>query len=631
MNKEPIIGKEFVWVDAAEFDNYGGWVLDQQSMDTQKSSYLMAHGLGIPVEDASTAITFNELGAYRLWVRTRDWVGIWKNAELSPAMRAQGTPGRFRILLNDAAIPKDFGTEKAHWHWQDGGIVDIAELSAKLSLHDLTGFNGRCDAILFSQDPDFVPPDPPDESQALRSGLKPMQVVEKSGYDLIVAGGGIAGICAAISASRMDCRVALIQNRPVLGGNNSSEVRVGLSGLIRQKPYEALGNLVDEISHVGYWTCRDAKEHPDWPRSREYLQQVKNNPTLCDAHNAETADFYQDKRKLKALLAEKNVDLFLDTHFDAVEMDGNRIRAVTGQNTRTNQRIRFAGTLFADCTGDGSVGFLAGADFRTGREDKNQTQESLAPEVEDELVMGTSVQWNSRATTEVSLFPECPWAIQFDGETCIPIVKGDWDWETGANQNQVTEAEQIRDYALRAVFGNWSVLKNHPKFQKQYAKRSLYWVAYIGGKRESRRLLGEVILCQQDIVEQRSFPDACVTTTWTIDLHYPEKSVCACDAFRSEAHHLEITPYPIPYRCLYSRNIDNLFMAGRNISVTHVALGTVRVMRTTGMMGEVVGMAASLCRIHKCNPAEIYNEHLEGLKKLLGKGVPGKSIHPHDA
>jgi hypothetical protein len=146
-------------------------------------------------------------------------------------------------------------------------------------------------------------------------------------------------------------------------------------------------------------------------------------------------------------------------------------------------------------------------------------------------------------------------------------------------------------------------------------------VAYIGGKRESRRLLGDVILRQQDIVEARAFPDASVTTTWTIDLHYPKEHICACEAFRSEARHIKINPYPIPYRCLYSRNVANLLMAGRNISVTHVALGTVRVMRTGGMMGEVVGMAASLCQKHGTLPRGVYENHLPELQALMHRGV----------
>ncbi|MCX7010519.1 MAG: FAD-dependent oxidoreductase, partial [Kiritimatiellaeota bacterium] len=139
--------------------------------------------------------------------------------------------------------------------------------------------------------------------------------------------------------------------------------------------------------------------------------------------------------------------------------------------------------------------------------------------------------------------------------------------------------------------------------------------------RESRRLLGDVVLRQQDIVGQRDFSDACVTTTWTIDLHYPKTPTCACEAFQSEARQLKIKPYPIPFRCLYSRNVANLMMAGRNISVTHVALGTVRVQRTTGMMGEVVGMAAALCAQHATTPRGVFQKHLDELKQLMQRGA----------
>jgi len=236
--------------------------------------------------------------------------------------------------------------------------------------------------------------------------------------------------------------------------------------------------------------------------------------------------------------------------------------------------------------------------------------------------MGTSVQWNSVLGESPSEFPECPWAVQFTAETCLPTTRGDWNWETGFHMDQVSEIEQIRDYALRIVFGNWSVLKNHPRYQDEFANRHLAWAAYIGGKRESRRILGDIVLTQQDIVTLREFADASVTTTWTIDLHYPKKPRCACDAFQSNAEQLKITPYPIPYRCLYSRNIDNLMMAGRNISVTHVALGTVRVQRTTGMMGEVLGMAASICSREDCDPRDVHEGHLSELQGLMRSGVP---------
>ncbi|MFA7002836.1 MAG: FAD-dependent oxidoreductase, partial [Verrucomicrobiia bacterium] len=321
---------------------------------------------------------------------------------------------------------------------------------------------------------------------------------------------------------------------------------------------------------------------------------------------------------------EKNVRLFLNTHVIRAEKQGDHIAAVIGKSIISSRETKFRGRIFADCTGDGTLGFLAGADFRVGREAKSETGESRAPEKADQQVMGTSVQWYAEEEQQASPFPDCPWAVQFNNETCQKLTKGDWDWETGMNLDQVTEIERIRDHALRVTFGNWAFLKNHSDMKAKVAKHRLAWVACIGGKRESRRLLGDVILQEQDVVGQRPFPDACVTTTWSIDLHYPHPEntrLFPGEEFRSIARHTKIKPYPIPFRCLYSRNVQNLMMAGRDISVTHVALGTVRVKRTTGMMGEVLGMAAALCTQHSTSPRGVYEQHLEELKTMMTRGV----------
>jgi len=174
------------------------------------------------------------------------------------------------------------------------------------------------------------------------------------------------------------------------------------------------------------------------------------------------------------------------------------------------------------------------------------------------------------------------------------------------------------------AMSNWSFLKNHSKNKEMYTGSKLDWVAYVAGKRESYRLVGDLLLTELDLIHDKIYPDGTACSTWTIDLHYPDpkntKNFPGAE-FKSIAKHIPIYPYPIPYRCLYSKNIDNLFMAGRNISVTHVALGTIRVMRTTGMLGEVVGMASSLCIKNKCKPRAIYKEHLSELKKLMKNGV----------
>jgi hypothetical protein len=498
-------------------------------------------------------------------------------------------------------------------------------------LHDLTGFDGRCDAMVFSTDHQLGPPNHEPAMRAFRGKLlgHPDPPPDAGEFDVVVVGGGMAGCCTAVSAARHGCRVALIQNRPVLGGNNSSEVRVGLSGLIHQEPYPKLGNLVDEIGPVGHWNLWEAEREPDSPRSQRILAVIEKHPEK-KIHNAGPPSNYEDQKKIDVVRSEKNIRLFLNMHANEVELSGNRIASVVAQNIRTGERQRFRARLFADCTGDGNLGVLAKADYREGREARTETGEELAPDQGDYLVMGTSVQWYSVEERTPSTFPDCPWGVQFDDKTCTKSTRGDWDWETGAHRDQVAEFERIRDYALRVTFGNWAVLKNHERFKSEFARRRLAWVAYVGGKRESRRLLGDIILRQQDIVSGTEFPDACVTATWSIDLHYPKRPACACEAFRSEARTLKIAPYAIPYRCLYSRNIENLMMAGRNISVTHVALGTVRVQRTTGMMGEVLGMAAVLCKKYGCDPRDVYEQHLAEFRGLLQQGVPSAPVREED-
>ncbi|MFQ6034383.1 MAG: glycoside hydrolase family 88 protein [Sedimentisphaerales bacterium] len=582
-----------ILIEAEGFEQLGGWVIDQQFMDQMGSPFLLAHGLGQPVKDATTTVALPVKGRYRVWVRTRDWVAPWK---------APGAPGRFQLLIDGQAVKTTFGTEGQQWHWQDGGTVKIDKKHVTLALHDLTGFEGRCDAIVLTSDMGLLPLNEGRQMAEFRRKILglPEKPEDAGSFDLVVVGGGIAGTCTAVSAARLGLQVALVQDRPVLGGNNSSDVRVHLGGKINLPPYPALGNVVRELDSGYHGNAREAR-------------------------------YYADKKKLRVVQAEKNIKLFLNMHAYKVEKKANRIIAVIARNTRNSRELRFVAPLFADCTGDGTIGYLAGADFQMGRESRDQTGESLAPEKPDKMTLGTSVLWYSVETDEPTAFPECPWALQFTEQSCQHATMGNWDWETGLHRDTIAEAEYIRDYLLRAIYGNWAFQKNHSKDQAKYANRKLAWVAYIAGKRESRRLLGDVILKQQDIQGRREFPDAFVTTTWSIDLHYPQPKNAQqfAEPFRAIAEQKPIEPYPIPYRCLYSRNIENLFMAGRDISVTHVALGTVRVMRTCGMMGELVGMAASLCKKYNTTPRGVYQHHLAELKELAQRGV-GKRATAED-
>jgi hypothetical protein len=301
-----------------------------------------------------------------------------------------------------------------------------------------------------------------------------------------------------------------------------------------------------------------------------------------------------------------------------------KITKVFTQNIQTGEKLSFSAPLFADCTGDGTIGVLAGAEFMTGRESKATFNEPTAPEEGDNLTMGVSVQWFSEKKEKAVPFPDIQWALPWNEAKAEAITRGDWNWETGMGLDMTTEFERIRDYGMLVVFSNWSYVKNHSKAKSKLANEGLRWVAFVGGKRESRRLVGDYVLIEQDLTEQRVYPDGTAPTSWTIDLHYPDPENSALfpgQEFKSIAKHIKIYPYPIPFRCLYSKNVPNLMMAGRNISVSHVALGTTRLMRTCGMMGEVLGMAASICTEEKATPREVYQYHFSQLESLMDVGI----------
>ena len=604
-----------VLLETEQFASLGGWVVDQQFMDQMGSPYLLAHGLGEPVRDAETTVQLPATGKYRVWVRTRDWVAPWK---------APGAPGRFKLLINGKPLAATFGTEGAEWHWQDGGTVKLGR-EVKVVLHDLTGFEGRCDAIILSSDLNFTPPN---EAKALaafrRQTLGLPEIPEDGGrYDLVVVGGGIAGTSAALSAARLGLKVALLQDRPVLGGNNSSEVRVWLNGGINLPPYRRIGDVVAELE----------------PKKRAHVGTDNS------------ADIYEDERRLDLVRKEPNITLLLEQRVNAVESAGGVVRAVVAQHIRNGRRVRLAARWFADCTGDGAVGALAGADYdvtekqHMGPSNLWNVQDAGQPEPfpKCECEDTNAVNMAFAATKDPAPFPRCPWALDLRDKTFPgrpqaksqaakdPLSKlGAWYWESGFDRDPITEVEWMRDQNLRAMYGAWDTLKN---VDKLFPNHRLNWAAYIAGKRESRRLLGDVVLTVDAFRTNQFFPDACFPCTWTIDLHTPDPSFDKGHEgveFISKATHGKYqTPYWAPYRCLYSRNISNLFMAGRDISVTHEALGPVRVMRTCGCMGEIVGMAASLCKKHDCNPREVYQEHLGELKQLMEQGVgrqPAKTL-----
>jgi hypothetical protein len=559
-----------VLVEAESFSDHGGWSLDTQFIQEMGSPYLLAHGLGTPVADATTKVSFPAAGTYRVFVRTKDWVARWN---------APGSPGKFQLLVNGTPLAETFGTKGAEWGWQEGGAVTVPAGKVSVAIHDLTGFDGRCDCIAFTTESS----PPPNDSTVLaawrRAALNlPEKPDTKGPYDLVVVGGGYAGMGAAISAARMGLKVALVQDRPVLGGNGSSEVRVWAQGLIKRGKYPHVGEIVEE-----------------------FADRAKKSPGA--------AEEFGDALKESVVRAEPNIELFLNTHAFAVAREGNRSTGVSCLDTKTGREMVFTGTFFCDATGHATVGHLAGAE--TVMEPKGR--------------MGMSNMWTWAEEASPRSFPETPWALPLTMAD-FPYPRNfhaEWFWESGFDKDPLGNAEAIRDWNLRAVFGAWNAMKNGDGAAK-HGNALLTWVAYVGGPRESRRILGDVVLTQDDIVAKKEFPDGCVPSTWSIDLHYPKQEYAKKfpdNPFISIAVHDNRVDrnygYPVPYRCFYSKDVENLFMAGRCISVTHEALGTVRVMKTCGMMGEVVGKAASVAIKHGVSPRGVYEKHWAEMDELL--------------
>ena len=270
-----------VLVEAESFAEIGGWSIDPQFMDQMGSPFLLAHGLGVPVVDARTEVRIPQAGTYRVWARTRDWVARWK---------VPGTPGRFQVLIESTPLKTMFGTEGAEWHWQDGGTIPLPAKSVKLALHDLTGFDGRCDAIILTRDLKWTPPDGDALAAYRRKALGLSTSPEPAGtFDLVVVGGGMAGTTAAVAAARLGLEVALIQNRPMLGGNASSEIRVYPEGRTMLGPNPGLGALEHELD----------------PGTGAEIR--------LGSGNARSADVYADEKKVYVVQQEKNIRLFLNT------------------------------------------------------------------------------------------------------------------------------------------------------------------------------------------------------------------------------------------------------------------------------------------------------------------------------
>ncbi|MFD7118850.1 FAD-dependent oxidoreductase [Streptomyces sp. NPDC059922] len=414
--------------------------------------------------------------------------------------------------------------------------------------------------------------------------------------DVTVVGGGLAGVAAAIGAARTGARVALINNRPVLGGNASSEIRVWVCGA---------------TAHGAQKYARETGVMGELFRENQY-RNPEGNPYLWD------------QVVLDAVRAEPGIRLCLNTDVREVEADGadddRTVRAVTGWQMGSERIIRFTSPVFIDATGDGLVGAQAGAWYRSGREAAHEFGEEWAPDQVDSDMLGSTMFFYTKDTGRPVRF--VPPSIAKD-VAATSIVRNrpisttangcDYWWiEYGGQLDAVADNEAIRDELWAVVYGIWDHIKNSGKYDADTL--TLEWVGSVPGKREYRRFVGDHVLTQRDIIEQTRFPDAVGFGGWSIDLHPAGGMYAEGDGSK---HLFSAGLYHIPFRSLYSRNVRNLLLAGRDISASHVAFGTTRVMATCAVTGEAAGVAAGLCVRDRMTPRQLANDHIDRLQQEL--------------
>lgn len=406
--------------------------------------------------------------------------------------------------------------------------------------------------------------------------------------DIAVIGGGLAGMLAAIAAARHGASVVLVQDRPVLGGNCSSEIRMWSLGC-HGKNNEETG-ILEEI----------------------FLENCYRNPTRMFS--------IWDSVLYGKVLEEQGITLLLNCSVNQAVMDGSRITAVTGWQLTTYTWHEIRAKIFIDCSGDSVLAPLTGAQYRMGREGRNEYDEDIAPETADNKTMGMTCMIQARETGRPISFTPPKWANVYDSEDRFPHrghelstpTMNYWWMELGGEQDTIHDTEEIRDDLLKVAFGVWDHIKNRGDHGAE--NWELDWVGFLPGKRESIRYIGDYVMTQNDVRTEGRFQDLVAYGGWTMDDHHPA-------GFRHpdapNIFHPAPAPFGIPYRSMYSKNIENLMFAGRNISVTHTAMSASRVMSTCAVIGQAVGTAASIAVQENCTPREVHNRHLQTLQQQL--------------
>lgn len=429
---------------------------------------------------------------------------------------------------------------------------------------------------------------------------------QKLEADIVVIGGGMAGISAAIAAARMGAATILLQDRTVLGGNASSEIRMHIAGATRHgiRPNLRETGIIEEI----------------------LLENKYRNPEHSYA--------LFDTLLWEKVKYQENLELYLNTYVNGVRTEGRKILSVSAFQTTTEKKIEVYGRQFIDCSGDGMISALAGARYMFGREGRDVFGEPNAVEKSDTVTMGNSIQFRALDAGHKVAFERPVWAYDYSGAKWaedmkwVEISSGYWWLETGGTEwNVVEDAEVTRDEMLRIVFGIWDYIKNHSNVRREAENYYLDWISFLPAKRESRRIVGDYVLKEQDILENRIFDDAVAYGGWHLDSHRPEGFYA----------HIHRTPqvedravsfegiYTIPYRCIYAKDRDNLFTGGRILSASHRAFSSTRVMATCAVAAQAAGVAAVHAVRSGCRAGENIRNIRSIQQELLRQGcyIPG--------
>lgn len=419
--------------------------------------------------------------------------------------------------------------------------------------------------------------------------MSKLETVEQE-VDFCVVGGGLAGLCAAVAAARHGVKTAIMQDRPMFGGNCSSEIRMWICGAGAHGSNLKETGLLEELE----------------------LENCYRNP--YKNYSIWDSVMYQ------MVKSEKNIKVLLNCSCLDAEMEGNTIKSVTGwqMTTQTFQKVK--AKIFADCSGDSILAPLTGAKFRRGREARSEFGEDIAPEQADSCTMGMSCMIQGREYDHARKYIPPKWAEKFTKEK-LPhrqphmdeISENFWFIELGGTRDEIKDTEEIRDELQEIAYGLWDYVKNSGECPNT-ENWDLDWVGMLPGKRESRRYVGDYIMTQNDVRAEGRFDDLIAYGGWTMDDHHPEGIRYPGEP---TIFHPAPAPYGIAYRCLYSANIDNLMFAGRNISVTHTAMSSTRVMGTCGILGQAVGTAAAIALEHQTSPRGVAQNHIRQLQQTL--------------